>query len=82
MCSCYYVLRLLRLSVIMIVFQDSHVKFGEDGDAVLITELTHGDKWSVVMSLKTWSDCALEDSLLESCKVELKAGLMMFLLAT
>ena len=36
----------------------------------------------VVMSLKTWAYCALEDSLLESCKVVLKAGLMTFLLAT
>ena len=36
----------------------------------------------VVMSLNTWADCALEESLLESCKVALKAGLMMFLLGT
>ena len=35
----------------------------------------------VVMSLKTWADWALEDSLIESCKA-LKAGLMMFLLDT
>ena len=36
----------------------------------------------VVMLLKTWEDCDLEESLLESCKVALKYGLMMFLLAT
>ena len=36
----------------------------------------------VVMLLKTWADCALEESLLESCKVALKAGLMMFPLDT
>ena len=36
----------------------------------------------VVMLLKTWADCALEDSLLESCKVALKSGMMMFPLAT
>ena len=30
----------------------------------------------VVMSLKTWADCALEESLFESCKVARKAGLM------
>ena len=36
----------------------------------------------VVMLLKTWADCDLEESLLESCKLALKAGLMMFLLAT
>ena len=35
----------------------------------------------VLMPLKTWADCALEDSLLKSCKVALKAGWMMFLLA-
>ena len=29
----------------------------------------------VVMLLKTWADCALEDSLLESCRVALKYGL-------
>ena len=37
---------------------------------------------TVVMSLKTWEDCALEESLLKSCKVALKDGLRMFLLAT
>ena len=36
----------------------------------------------VVMSLKTWAEYALEESLIESCKVALKAGLMMFPLAT
>ena len=36
----------------------------------------------VVMSLKTWADCDLEESLIESCKVALKAGLMMFLFTT
>ena len=36
----------------------------------------------VVMSLKTWEDCALEERLFESCNVVLKAGLMMFELAT
>ena len=36
----------------------------------------------VVVSLKTWADCALEDSLLKSCRLALKAGLMMFPLAT
>ena len=36
----------------------------------------------VVMSLKTWTDCALEESLLESFKVALNSGLMMFSLAT
>ena len=36
----------------------------------------------VVMSLKTWADYALEESLFESCKVALKSSLMMFLLAT
>ena len=35
-----------------------------------------------VMSLKTWADCALEDTLLKSCRVALKAGLMMLPLAT
>ena len=35
-----------------------------------------------VMLLKTWADIALEESLLESCKVALKAGLTMFLLDT
>ena len=36
----------------------------------------------VVTSLKTWVEWDLEESLLESCRVELKAGLMMFPLAT
>ena len=36
----------------------------------------------VVMSFKTWADCALEESLFDSCKVARKDGLMMFLLAT
>ena len=36
----------------------------------------------VVMSLKTWADCVLEESLFDSCKVARKAGLMMFPLAT
>ena len=36
----------------------------------------------VVMSLNLWTDWALEDSFLESCRVELKAGFMMFPLAT
>ena len=36
----------------------------------------------VVMLLMTWTDCALEESLSESCRVVLKAGLMMFSLAT
>ena len=36
----------------------------------------------VVMSLKTWVDCAMEESLLKSFKVALKAGLMMFPFAT
>ena len=34
-----------------------------------------------VMSLKTWADWALKDSLFESCRVALKAGLMIFPLA-
>ena len=34
----------------------------------------------VVMSLKTWANCALEEILLEICKVDLKASLMMLLL--
>ena len=34
----------------------------------------------VVMSLKTWANCALEEILLKSCKVDLKASLMMLLL--
>ena len=37
---------------------------------------------TVVMSLKTWAHWALEDSLLGSCRVALKAGLMMLPLAT
>ena len=37
---------------------------------------------SVVISLKTWVDCALEESLFDICKVAHKAGLMMFPLAT
>ena len=37
---------------------------------------------SVVMSLKTWADCDLEKCLLKICKVAVKAGLMMFPLAT
>ena len=36
----------------------------------------------VVMSFKAWAKCALDESLFESCKVALKAGLMMFPLAT
>ena len=36
----------------------------------------------VVMSLKTWAEWAMEDSLLKSCRVVLKAGLMMYPLAT
>ena len=36
----------------------------------------------VVMYLKTWVECALGESLLESCKVALKAGLIMCPLAT
>ena len=36
----------------------------------------------VVMSLKTWADCALEDNFLENFSVALKAGLIIFLLAT
>ena len=36
----------------------------------------------VAMSLKTWVDWALEDSLIESYRVALKAGLRMFPLAT
>ena len=37
---------------------------------------------SVVMSLKTWADWDLEDSLFESFRVALNSGLMMILLAT
>ena len=37
---------------------------------------------SMVILLKTWEDCAMEESFLKSCKVALKAGLMMFQLAT
>ena len=36
----------------------------------------------VVMSLKMWADCALWYSLLESCRVALKAGLIVCLLET
>ena len=36
----------------------------------------------VAMYLKTWADCALGDSLLESYRVSLKAGLKFFRLAT
>ena len=36
----------------------------------------------VVISLKTLADCALEESLLKSCKVALKTGLMMIPLST
>ena len=36
----------------------------------------------VVVSLKTWADCALMDSFLDSCRVALKAGLIMCPLAT
>ena len=36
----------------------------------------------VVMSLKTCADCALGDSCFESCRVALKAGLIMCPLAT
>ena len=36
----------------------------------------------VGISLKTWADCALEESFLKSCKVAIKAGLIMFPLAT
>ena len=36
----------------------------------------------VVMSLKMWADRGLEDSLLDSCRVARKAGLMMCPLAT
>ena len=36
----------------------------------------------VVVPLKKWADWDLEDNLLESYKVELKASLMMFPLAT
>ena len=36
----------------------------------------------VVMQLKTWADWDLEDILLDSCRVALKAGLMMCPLAT
>ena len=35
-----------------------------------------------VMSLKIWADCALEESLFESCKATRKAGLMMIPFAT
>ena len=28
----------------LVVFQDFYIKFGEDGDAVVIAELTHGDE--------------------------------------
>ena len=36
----------------------------------------------VVISLKTWSDCALVESLLESYRVALKDGLIVCLLVT
>ena len=36
----------------------------------------------VVMSLKTWTDCDLEASLSDSCKVARKTVLMMFTFAT
>ena len=36
----------------------------------------------VVMSLKTWADYALEESLFDIFKVARKSGLIMFLLAT
>ena len=39
-------------------------------------------KYPVVMSLNTWEDCALKESLFESFKVARKAGLMMLTLAT
>ena len=28
----------------LVVLQDVHVRFGEDGDAVVVAELTHGDE--------------------------------------
>ena len=38
----------------LVVIQDIHVIFGEDSDAIIVvTELTHGYEWLVVMSLKT-----------------------------
>ena len=36
----------------------------------------------VVMSLKTWADCALVEILFDSFKVACKSGLMIFLSAT
>ena len=36
----------------------------------------------VVMPLKTWADCDLEESLFDIFKVARKSGLMIFLLAT
>ena len=36
----------------------------------------------VVMSLKTWEDCALEESLFDSFNVARRSGLMVFLLTT
>ena len=37
---------------------------------------------TVVMSTKTWADCALKESLFEMFKVDCKSVLMMLLLAT
>ena len=39
-------------------------------------------RYPVVMSLKTWADYALVESLLESFKVVHKAGLMIFPVGT
>ena len=36
----------------------------------------------VVMSLKTWADCVLEESFFDSFKVARRSGLMVFPLAT
>ena len=36
----------------------------------------------MLMSLKTWAECALEESLFDLFEVDRKLGLMIFLLAT
>ena len=54
----------------LVVLQDVHVIFGEDGETVVVTEFLSIEMSElVVMSLTMWADCALEESLLGNCRV-------------
>ena len=64
------------------MFKKMYIKIGEDSDVVVIAKFPMETKEPVVMLLKTWTDCAFGESLLDLLKVARKFGFMLLPLAT